>query len=645
MITKYRIISILLTILLFTSSFSIWGDVAEAAEFYYVSGYVQLFDYDIDQNQENFVKSLSDDFDGVTVQYCIFVNCTSIAPGELTVRLPSELIKDKSGEYAQDNIEIQVSCNYSDYQPMHTTEEIENYEGDLSEISVPLCYNIDSEGICTITNYKEIDNTDFYNSFQATIQVVYPTRLPTYFFSMDVPTDPLYMDLEITNDTPENIHYEPILYTNAVDYIVDNHNPRIYLDNSNSGTAIFIDANLFLKGQTITGKINKINFFRIGENSYPFGDRIRELNDIEKEYFSNHGIALNDNIYVIDKFPYSELNNLYSTQKNNYIQTNFAYHQTMNDGTTNANLTNRSNSIAKTDPTLTTNQSSPNNSKPLDPLSPDVKFPCLYIGAFTSTLGYLNGYWSELGETNTVGYNQYETEKLGMTLDENGHCANKIELPANTIKVSGKVYDYYSDDDFTGASMTRFNSGPSNSTSCNYYYKFNDALSDYYKGENQRFYDFYYTQYGLRDDNPDPNTIYSQTYGILNPLYIGRMTIGPIYGSNTSYGLFGLDKSSTFYFDPITQTAGNVTSVNRIRAITIAAQSITGNSVGNGCAFMGIMSDHLGTNLQDIPDFLLNLIITKLCPRFLMKTSLTETIPLMPQSERSLMQHTHLTTG
>ena len=220
----------------------------------------------------------------------------------------------------------------------------------------------------------------------------------------------------------------------------------------------------------------------------------------------------------------------------------------------------------------------------------DLELPCLYLSSYTTAISFLNGYWSELGEVNTIGFNQYEIEQLEMGYNSK----YKKAKPETSIQVEGKVYDFYDDADLNGIPKTIKKAGVDVSNVWDhFYYKFNDAVSDYYKEANLDYYD-YYSNSSYRDTSPAKGSLYSQSFGIVNPFYLGYIekSKNPVNSKNTSYGLFGID--SSYNYDPVSNK--NIRAVDRIAAITLSTKTIANITVPAFSAYKGIVADHLGEN-------------------------------------------------
>ena len=310
---RYRFVSILLTIMIMTSSYNIWSgnDVAEAIPSDDIRATI---DVQFGKRGEDFYTYLTEDYQTISVSYSGFVNSSeSIAPGELKIRIPTNIIKDGNGNYAQSGFIIHDSNTYYDNnydETVHSLEYIENYEGDTSELAGALYYYTDSEdeNSCIITNFKEIpvDPEYDFTYYQIMLRVEYTASLPAYFYSAEVPTDPLYMDVSLAKGDTVYTPSLPTAYTYSDAYTcegggfyAEDYLPVLYLDNSTlEATRLYIDAKLLLKGQTISYGVTGINSIKIGSITYTLGDKFRLLNDTEREFLSNSGINVNEYTYT-----------------------------------------------------------------------------------------------------------------------------------------------------------------------------------------------------------------------------------------------------------------------------------------------------------------------------------------------------------
>lgn len=337
-------------------------------------------------------------------------------------------------------------------------------------------------------------------------------------------------------------------------------------------TTLYIDCNLLCNGETASGFVSAPTKLSVNGNSF----EILSLTEDEKSLLEADSLFINDYIYKIEV----DSDSFQSLKENPNIQLQADFKTKKSVSSTSS----------KTFPIGQSDLSGPKTYTTKLPVNmpEDLTFPCLFLSSYTTALSYLNGYWSELGEVNTIGYNQYEVQKLEMGYNSK----YKLSKPETSIQVQGKVYDYYDDADLNGAPKTIKNSGNPVGTWDAYYYKFNDALSEYYKSGNLEYYDHYNSF--LHDTKPVEGSLYSQSFGITDPFYLGYIekTNNPIKQKSTTYGLFGFDNSSNY--DSVNKVTIN--AKDRLAAITSSNITIANRSVTPFSAYQGIVADKLGEN-------------------------------------------------
>ena len=214
-------------------------------------------------------------------------------------------------------------------------------------------------------------------------------------------------------------------------------------------------------------------------------------------------------------------------------------------------------------------------------LSEGIEVPCLYLGSYTNQLSFVSGYWSNDDEINVIGSYHNVAAQISNTVGSD----LQLPTPASSVQFNGKVYDYYNDAELQGASLV------DSDTFDNYYYKFNEALSNYYKVNNYDYYKVYNDSY--HDTFTDNSSYYSQTYGIQYPIYLGLMendSSSPYYNNDTSYGLFGIDNGYCLI------DGMKVTSINKVKSTAISSLLPSGNVISNDvyAAVQGIVENKLG---------------------------------------------------
>ncbi len=483
----------------------------------------------------------------------------ALEAGELVLTVPKSVLRDKNGEAAD-----VISLFDSSGNALPSQQSVSDYTGGLSE---PECeyYYTDNGGTVSVRNLTELTVP-----YENRIIVSYDTILPQYYYPEGTSAEEFAPEIQlIKNDTP----YQSI---------TKNDLPELMISSENlSATRIFIDAGLLMRGQTDSGAVAEFTNVTFDKTIIP-----EPISDAEKSFLINSGVSVHDHTYALDA---DEETMSYLSKKRTGTSPLMAAFVSVR-GTS---KTKRNFPVGKSDPSAKqTQQASPAAALAIDPPSPELQYPCLYLGTYTTALNYLNGYWSGLGEVNTTGYNQYDAQKLEMTLDKNGNNKYKLELPSTSIKAKGKVYDYYNDADLGGASAMIKAPGVQNTTWEAFYYKFNDALSDYYKEHNMQFYSRFSDT--IQDTHPDPNTVYSQSFGITDPLYLGHVanSSNPVRNEDVKYGLFGIDNS--YNKDP--ETGLIIYSKRRTHAIVTDKYTKAWRSVSHRAAYPGIVADHLGEN-------------------------------------------------
>ena len=213
----------------------------------------------------------------------------------------------------------------------------------------------------------------------------------------------------------------------------------------------------------------------------------------------------------------------------------------------------------------------------------NVERPCLYLSSMTKQLDYINGYWSNVDEVNNFGDYHNIAAKISNVINSD----NQLTSQESDVRFNGKVYDYYNDAELQGASFIE------SSVYDNYYYKFNEALSNYYKTYNYDYYAKYNESY--HDTYTDNTSYYSQTYGIADPVYLGSMQVpssSAYYNCDTEYGLFGIDNGYNL-IDGIKES-----SINRIKSIAIPSLLPSGSVIDGNiyAAVQGIIENKLSDN-------------------------------------------------
>lgn len=454
--------------------------------------------------------------------------------------------------YEHDSIEIPVdACS------MNIGGVVIPEQSEIDIENPPMFYYQESDDTYIIRNY-----TDITSGTDLALNITYKTQLSAYFCSS--------ISCKV---------FEPTI---GIDGVFENITgaPLLKVDLSNvDSKLVFINATILMRGRTEAGTVKKFNAITLDSSHTPV-----LVSDIEKQCLIDSGVTMTDNIYYIN-ITNDEYIKLYNGVDATYIKTSMT-----------VDNSSRTVQVSKTDPWLgKDSQKKASLALPIDSIESNGTLTnlCLFLGAFTTAREYLNGYWGELGAVNTLGYNQYETEKLHKTLDSEGTGQYKLDDDKLSIKAQGKVYDYYNDSDLGGGNGCVKAAFVQTTIWDSYYFGFNDAISAYYKEHNKDFYDAYFPR--VRDTSPDSITNYSQSFGTVNPLYIGScrasaLPNNPINRGDTSYGLFGVDNSYNIV------NGVRINSKDRIKAILNDKTTIGNRTIANRAATLGLLGNHLGSN-------------------------------------------------
>jgi len=207
----------------------------------------------------------------------------------------------------------------------------------------------------------------------------------------------------------------------------------------------------------------------------------------------------------------------------------------------------------------------------------NVENPCLYLSDFTNQISFINGYWSNDNEVNKIGEYQYNAPKAVNIVGS----SHQLSTPASSVQFSGKVYDFYNDEDLQGTSSISKGSGRSSGDYGyeSYYSKLNKVLCDYYNEHNYDYYKKYYENFndtslvfdfafthGTMEDFVDSNGKYCLKLNEPDELEDSSVPL-PLLdkdfleGDNAYNAKLGEVNDAVFMFDRTAKTSDGITSV------------------------------------------------------------------------------------